>query len=71
MNWRIGPWREVAYLREQIKYHETWHKNLRAECDMWRAEWGQMYKALMASQKGCVRLRRRLTKLLQRKDEAT
>ena len=64
MNWRIGPWREIELLRERLQYYDGWLASTKADRDMWRAEWGQMYKALMASQKGCVRLRRRLNKLL-------
>ena len=71
MNWRIGPWRENFILKERLAHHERWLEQAKANADFWKAEWGQMYRALMASQKGCVRLRRRLNKLLQRNNEAT
>ena len=67
-NWRIGPWREIYLLKCKVKGLEEAYQRMKNNELMWRANWLNTYKAMLAQQKGCVRLRRRLNKLLAKQE---
>ena len=64
MNWRIGPWREVYLLKCKVKGLEEAYQRMKNNELLYRNRWLTTYRSLIAQQKGCVRLRRRLNKLL-------
>ena len=64
MNWRIGPWREVYLLKCRVKELEGAYQRMKNNELLYRNMWLTTYRSLIAQQKGCVRLRRRLNKLL-------
>ena len=64
MNWRIGPWREVYLLKCKVKGLEEAYQRMKNNELLCRNRWLTTYRSLIAQQKGCVRLRRRLNKLL-------
>ena len=70
----LWPWREVQILRERLTYYETRCTQLQAEEVQARASYLQMYRDMIASQKGCRRLRRALdrerSRRKQREDHA-
>ena len=64
MIWRIGPWREVAILKERVQACELALERVKAREVFWKAEAQRMYLELLKAQKGALRLRRALNREL-------
>ena len=64
MNWRIGPWRENDLLKGKVRNLEEAYQSVKNNQLMYRVMYLEIYRSLQAQQKGCIRLRKRLDKLL-------
>lgn len=68
MEWRIGPWRENQLLKEKLASYEHRYQQMKNNELRYRCMWLETYRSLLAQQKGCLRLSRRLHKLLSEPD---
>ncbi len=70
----LWPWRELQILRERMKSYDIRFCQLKTQAALYQSQALQTYKDLIASQKGCRRLRRALdrerSKRKQREDHA-
>ena len=66
MDLRIWPWREIAYLKDQLALERRSSMHFQHMQTYWRGEWLSIWKALQAQQRGCMRLRRKLDRALER-----
>lgn len=64
MNWRIGPWREIYLLKCKVIGLEQAYQRMKNNELLYKSMWLGTYRDMRAQQKGCIRLRKRLNKLL-------